>query len=369
MTDSPTITSGSPPAGETLLYVGTYADGRDEGIFVFRMDMHTGDLRRVGAVAGVPNPSFLAIHPDRRHLYAVSEVGDFGGGKSGAVYALALAPKTGLPAVLNAESSKGGYPCHLSVDRSGKYVLAANYGSGSVAVLPIGRDGRLGAATGFVQNVGKSKNPQRQEGPHAHEIILDTANRFALCADLGADRIFAYRFDPARGTISLNDAAGGTATPGSGPRHLTFDPPGRKLYVINEMASTITAYDYESRNGVLRPFQTVSTTPDGFAGSNTTAEIAFHPSGRLLFGSNRGHDSIAIFRVDARSGRLSALGHQSTLGRTPRGFGVDPGGRYLVAANQDSNTLVVFAIDAASGRLRPVGDPVPAPKPVCIVFP
>jgi 6-phosphogluconolactonase len=369
MTDSPKATTGAPATAETLVYIGTYADARDEGVLVFRLDRRTGSLRRVGGVAGVPNPSYLALHPGGRYLYAVSEVGNFGGGKSGAVCAFSLAPRTGLPTLLNQESSKGDSPCHLSVDRTGKNVLAANYGSGSVAVLPIGRDGNLGPATGFVQNVGKSKNAQRQEGPHAHMVVLDPANRFALCADLGADRIFAYRFDPARGTISLNDEAGATATPGSGPRHITFDAAGRRLYCIHEMDSTITAHDYDARSGVLRPFQTVSTLPEGFSGNNTTAEIAFHPSGRLLFGSNRGHDSIAIFRVDTRSGRLSALGHQSTLGRTPRCFGVDPTGQYLIAANQDSNSLVVFAVDVDSGRLRAVGDPVAAPKPVCVVFP
>jgi 6-phosphogluconolactonase len=367
MTDSPSAARAAP--GPTLVYIGTYANERNEGIFVFQMDRSAGTLRRVAAVSGVANPSFLALAPDRRHLYAVSEVDDFGGGNSGAVCAFALAPRTELPVLLNREASKGGGPCHVSLDRAGRYVAAANYGGGSVVVLPIGRDGRLGAATGFLQNTGSSINPQRQEGPHAHAVVFSPDNRFLICPDLGADRIFVYRFDADRGTIVPNDPVGAVATPGSGPRHVTFDPTSRRLYAINELDSTITAYQYEPRRGVLKAFQTISTLPGGFGGNSTTAEIAFHPSCRFLYGSNRGHDSIALFRVDGRSGRLRTLGHQSTLGKTPRCFAVDPTGRYLIAANQGSNTLVVFRIDLLSGALQPVGEPVSVPTPVCVVFP
>jgi 6-phosphogluconolactonase len=350
------------------VYVGTYTSGKSKGIYLFHLDLATGKLAPEGLVAECESPSFLAIHPNHRFLYAVNEVSNFGGMNSGAVSAFAIEPKSGHLTRLNQQSSRGAGPCHLSVDHQGKDVLVANYGSGSVAVLPIQPDGRLGPATAFIQHEGKSANPQRQEGPHAHSINVDATNRFAFAADLGLDKILVYRFDAARGTLTPNDPAAATIDPGSGPRHFAFHPNGRFAYVINEMGSTVTALAYDAAKGTLKPLQTLSTLPEGFTGNSSTAEVQVHPSGKFLYGSNRGHDSIAIFKIDPDTGRLTPAGHQSTQGKTPRNFGIDPTGQYLLAANQDSDTIVVFRIDPATGALAPTGQVVEAPKPVCVKF-
>jgi 6-phosphogluconolactonase len=245
-------------------------------------------------------------------------------------------------------------------------VLVANYGGGSVSVLPIQSDGRLGPATGFVQHEGSSVNPRRQERPHAHSMNLDAANRFAFAADLGLDKVLVYRFDANRGTIVPNDPPAATVAPGSGPRHFAFHPRGRNAYVINEMTSTVTAFRYDAGRGRLTELHTISTLPQGFTGNNSTAEVQVHPSGRFLYGSNRGHDSIAIFSIDSDTGRLTQVGHQPTGGRTPRNFGIDPTGVYLLAANQESSTVTVFRIDPRTGRLTPTGQTVNVPVPVCV---
>jgi 6-phosphogluconolactonase len=257
----------------------------------------------------------------------------------------------------------------VAVDRAGKNVLVANYGSGSVACLPIGGDGRLSPAASFQQHEGSGANPQRQQGPHAHSINLDAANRVAIAADLGLDKLFVYRFDAPQGTLTPNDPPFARVAPGSGPRHFAFHPDGAHAYVINEITLTITAFDYDPGRGVLSEIQTLSTLPEGVQGKNlSTAEVQVHPSGRFLYGSNRGHNTIAIFAIDPASGRLRAVGHQSTEGKTPRNFGIDPTGRYLLAANQDSGTMVVFRIDPQTGQLQPTGQSVAVPKPVCVKF-
>jgi 6-phosphogluconolactonase len=353
-------------AQEMLVYVGTYTDGRSKGIYLFRMDLTSGQLTPIGLAAETANPSFLAIHPNHRYLYAVNEIGNFEGTDSGAVSAFALDPVTGKLTPLNQQSSRGGGPCHLIVDREGKDVLVANYGGGCVAVLPIQPGGRLGPATCFIQHHGSSVNPQRQKEPHAHSINLDAANRFALAADLGLDKILIYRFDPDKGTLVPSDPAAAAVAPGSGPRHVAFHPNGRWAYVINEMASTVTTFDYDPKAGTLTTVQTVSTLPEGFTGSNTTAEIQIDPSGRFLYGSNRGHDSLAIFAIDPSTGRLTPVGRESTGGKNPRNFLIDPTGHYLLAANQDSDNIVVFRIDLQTGQLTRTGQVAEVPKPVCI---
>lgn len=358
---------GSPSSAGTLwVYVGTYTGGKSQGIYRFSLDRATGKLTPAGVVPATNNPSFLAIHPNRRFLYAVNETGNFNGQKSGAVSAFAIDAQTGNLTLLNQQPSRGDGPCHLAVDKSGKSVLVANYGGGSVAALPVGADGKLGPATAFIQHAGSSVNPRRQEGPHAHCILLDRDNRLAFSADLGLDKILIYRFDPARGTLVAHSPPAATVAPGSGPRHFAFHPNSRFAYVINELLSTVTAFRYDSRKGVLETLQTISTLPPGFSGNNSTAEIAVHPSGKFLYGSNRGHDSIAIFAVDSSSGRLTLVGHEPTQGKTPRNFAVDPSGSYLLAANQDSDSVVVFRIDPATGKLRPTGQSVEVPMPVCI---
>jgi 6-phosphogluconolactonase len=321
-----------------------------------------------GVAGETKNPSFLALHPDRRFLYAVGEIGDFAGKRTGAVSAFRIEPATGRLQMLNQESSGGAGPCHLTVDRSGRNVLVVNYGGGSVSVLPIREAGSLGPATAFVQHRGSSVNPRRQQGPHAHSINLDAANRFAFVADLGLDKIMVYRFDPAAGTLTANEPAWASVAPGSGPRHFAFHPSGQFAYVINEISSTLTAFRYDASRGSLSELQTVSSLPAGPVEGNSTAEIQVHPSGKFVYGSNRGHNSIAVFAVDGGAGRLTLVEHESTQGKAPRNFGIDPTGQFLLACNQDSHTIVGFRIDQQTGALTPTGQKLDVPSPVCVKF-
>jgi 6-phosphogluconolactonase len=360
-----------PAAAKYRVYVGTYTNGNStsRGIYQFELDTVSGELTARGLACESVNPSFLAVHPSRRFLYAVGEVAEFGGEKTGAVSAFTIDAASGSLSLLNQQSSRGQGPCYVTVDRAGKNALVANYGSGSVACLPIGGDGRLAPASSFVQHHGASVDPQRQKEPHAHSINLDLANRFAVAADLGLDKLLVYRFDTGQGTLSPNDPPFTQVAQGSGPRHFAFHPAGRHAYVINEILCTVTAFDYDSERGVLGEIQTVSTLPGiPVAKGYSTAEVQVHPSGRFLYGSNRGHDTIAIFAIDAATGRLQPSGHQSTGGKTPRNFGIDPTGRFLLAANQDSGTVVVFRIDPQSGQLQPTGQKVEVPKAVCVKF-
>lgn len=357
----------SAKSDKTSVYVGTYTQRGSKGIYLAHLDTNSGELRLEGLAGEVVNPSFLAIHPNRRFLYAIGEVGQFAGGKGGAVSAFAIDTESGKLNLLNQKSSRGPGPCHVVVDKSGKNALVANYGGGSVACLPIGEDGRLGDATSFIQHQGSSVNPQRQKGPHAHSINLDPANRFAFAPDLGLDWIKIYAFDAARNSLTPHDPSAGV-TPGSGPRHFDFHPNGRVAYVINELASTITAFGYDADRGTLQTIQTVSALPDSFEGKSFTADVHVHPSGKYVYGSNRGHDSIAIFAVDSATGKLTPIGHESTEGKTPRNFGIDPTGAYLLAANQDTDNIVVFRIDPATGKLSPTGQSIRVPMPVCVKF-
>jgi 6-phosphogluconolactonase len=354
-------------AADYLVYFGTYTRGESKGIYVARFDPAAGRLGQVELAAETPSPSFLAIHPNKRFLYAVSELYAASGPKGGAVSAFAIDRATGKLTLLNKVSSRGGGPCHLAIDKTGKFIAVANYGTGSAAVMPIQEDGRLGEAAGFQQHSGSSVDPKRQQGPHAHSVNFSPDNRFLFVADLGLDRVLIYRFDAAKGTIEPNDPPFAAVKPGSGPRHFTFHPNGRFAYVINEMASTVTAFAYDARRGALREIQTISTLPKDFTGTNHTAEVLAHPSGRFLYGSNRGHDSIAVFSISAK-GTLTPVEQTSTQGKVPRNFNLDPAGAWLLAANQDSDNVVVFRIDAQTGRLKPNGEPVRVVAPVCIKF-
>ncbi|MBI4582149.1 MAG: lactonase family protein [Planctomycetes bacterium] len=358
---------GSAAVRTWRVYIGTYTRGESKGIYLFEMEAASGELRPAGVAAETKNPSFLAVHPSRKFLYAVGEISDFAG-KSGAISAFAVEPASGKLRLLNQQPSGGQGPCHVIVDAAGRNALAANYGSGSAAVLPIGPDGSLGKPSSVVQHEGSGPNPQRQAGPHAHSINLDPAGRYAFVPDLGLDRIFIYRFDAGAGSLARNDPPAAAVAPGAGPRHFAFHPTGGFAYVINELASTITAFVYDAHRGALKELQTIGTLPQGFTEPNTTAEVQVHPSGRFVYGSNRGLDSIAIFSVDAESGRLTAIGHESTRGKTPRNFGIDPAGKWLIAANQGSDTLAVFRIDERTGRLQPTGPTVNVPLPVCVKF-
>jgi 6-phosphogluconolactonase len=351
-----------------IVFVGTYTKDRTEGINRFLLDPKTGALTPLGVTPDGRNPSFLALDTAHRRLYAVNEVGEFDGQATGSVTAYTIGPDNGELALLNRQSSGGSGPCHLTLDSAGRNVLVANYGGGSVAVLPIALDGQLGAPTCVIQHVGSSVDKSRQEGPHAHSVTLDAANRFAIVADLGLDKLMVYRFDADQGKLVPNQPPFAEVAPGSGPRHFAFGAEERHAYVINEMASTITEMEYDAEHGTFKAVQTVHTLPQDYSGQNTTAEIQLDPSGRFLYGSNRGHNSIAIFAVAPGTGRLHLVGFQSTEGKNPRNFAIDPTGTFLLAANQDSDSIIVFRIDPRSGLLKPTGHQAHVPHPVCIRY-
>ncbi len=355
-------------AAKLLVYVGTYTQGLSKGIYLTRLDLSRGTLEPAIVAAEVSNPSFLAAAPRGMFLYAVGELNEVGGKSSGAISALAIDPTDGKLTLLNQQSTQGAGTCHLAIDRNGKYVVVANYTGGSVSCLPIEADGRLGKVVCLVEHKGSSINHRRQEGAHAHGVYLDAANRFLVVPDLGLDKVMIYRFDDNAGMLTANDPAFVATAAGAGPRHFAFHPNGRYAYVINELNSTLTAMSYDAEHGVLRPLQTVSTLPPRFHGVNTCAEVQVHPSGKFVYGSNRGHDSIAIFSVDAATGRLRFVGHEPTRGKEPRNFAIDPSGRYLLAANQSSDNVVVFRIDAVTGRLRATGSTAHVSMPVCVTM-
>jgi 6-phosphogluconolactonase len=364
------VTGQGKPAGDVLVYFGTYTNAKSKGIYVSRLDMASGALSRPQLAAETPSPSFLALRPKGDFLYAVNEVDTFGGKRSGSVSAFSIDRASGKLTALNQESSEGAGPAHLEVDHSGRNVLVANYGGGSIAVLPIAADGRLKPASSTVQHTGSSVNPDRQKSPHAHAITVDSTNHFAYVADLGLDKVMIYRFDADRGTLTANDPPSASVEPGAGPRHFAIHPSGRFAYVINEIACTVTAFTRDPKNGALTTMQTITTLPSGQSVQKgySTAEIMVHPSGKFLYGSNRGHDSIVAFAIDPKSGRLTYIEHQPTQGSTPRGFGIDPTGKFLIAGNQRSDSVVVFRIDAASGRLTAAGQPIEVGAPVSVVF-
>ena len=360
--------AASATAAQYRVYFGTYtAGGKSKGIYCSHFDTATGVLSAPELAAETTNPSFLAIHPNHRFLYAV---GELTGQKAGALTAFALDPNSGKLTPLNQQPSGGAGPCHVSLDRKGRHALIANYSGGSVAVLPINSDGTLREASAFVQHTGSSINPKRQTTPHAHAFYLDAANRFAFAPDLGLDKVMIYRFDAARGTLAPNEPAFAPVASGSGPRHFAFHPGGRFGYVINELLCTITGFRYDSRKGALHEIQTLSTLPEGesLQVGYSTAEIFVHPNGKFLYGSNRGHDTIAVFGIDRRTGKLTPIQHVSTQGKTPRNFNLDPTGTYLFAANQGSDNVVVFRVDTATGHLMPTGQRISLGAPVCIEF-
>jgi 6-phosphogluconolactonase len=350
-----------------FVYVGTFTNQKSKGIYAWRFHPESGALTSIGLVAETPSPSFLAVHPNGRFLYAVNEIENYQGGRSGSVTAFAIDGATGRLRTLNTVSSRGPGPCHLALDREGKCLLVANYAGGSVASFPVRGDGTLAEATSFYQHSGVVALPERQGGPHAHSVLASPDNRFALVADLGLDEVLVYRLNAAKALMEPNDPPFAKVRAGAGPRHLAFDPSGRVVYLINEIGSTITSFAYDAARGGLRELKTVSTLPGDFHGQNNTAEIAVHPSGRFVYGSNRGHDSIAVFGADG-SGGLTLVEHVSTQGKIPRNFAIDPTGRYLFAANQNSDSIVLFRIDGASGKLTAAGITIEAPTPVCVAF-
>jgi 6-phosphogluconolactonase len=350
------------------VYVGTYTGPVSKGIYRLDFDPVSGALTSRAVAAETTNPSFLAISPNKKFLYAANEVGRFGGKAAGSISSFAIDPKTGDLAPLNQKSSGGADPCYVVVDPLGKFVLTANYSGGSVEVLPIEPDGKLGDPTAFLQHQGSSVDKARQSAPHAHSVDLYFSGKIAVAADLGLDKLMVYRFDPLQGTLIPNATPHASVAPGSGPRHFAFHPDGKHAYAINEMASAVTAFEFDPSQGTLAEVRTISTRAPGGKPGNSTAEILVHPSGKFVYGSNRGDDTLVIYSVEPASGTLNLVGHQSTGGKTPRSFGIDPNGRFLIAANQNSNTLVVFRIDPETGLLKQVGEPVGVPAPVCVKF-
>ncbi len=352
----------------TLVYIGigTYTPsmphvaGKAGGIEVYHLDSATGALTFAHRLEDVVNPSYLTLDPRRRYLYCVEEIAE------GRVRAFRIDPSTGMLTTLNHQSSYGSGPNYVSVDKEGRWVLVANYDSGSIAMLPVQEDGGLGTATDVVQHEGRSIHAERQKGPHAHWTGMDLANRFALVVDLGLDAIVSYRLDGTDGRLVRNDAC--AMQPGAGSRHLAFRPDGRYVYVMNELDSTLVTCAYNATTGGLRPIQRLSTVPPHFTGTNWTAAVRIAPSGRFVYGSNRGHDSIVIFASDPATGMLSYMGHEPTQGRTPRDFNIDPTGTFLFVANQDSNTIVTFRIDSVTGQLSATGQVTEATTPACIDF-
>jgi 6-phosphogluconolactonase len=363
-------TSGdNSKAAQYFAFIGTYTAKTDsKGIYSFHFDSGTGRLTSMAVAATTPDPSFLTVAHNEKYLYAVNELSEFGGKKSGAVTSYSIDAKSGKLVQLNQVASGGADPCYVSFDQSGKYLLVANYTGGSVSTFPIAADGHIGPAAAFVQHTGSGPNKERQEGPHAHYSATSADNRFVFVVDLGLDEVVVYRFDPATGSLTPNDPPFAKLAPGAGPRHLAFHPNGKFVYVLNEVIPTVTALAYDSKSGSFSTLQTLSTIPKDFTAHNDTAEIVVHPSGKFLYASNRGHDSIAEFTIDPAKGTLTLAGDFPTQGKTPRNFALDPTGKFLLAANQESNNIVIFRIDQSTGALVATGQVAQVPAPVDIVF-
>src|SRR5271157_1819394 len=363
--------------GKMRVYVGTYTDpilfgtgevfqGKGEGIYCYDLDPVTGQLRLSGTTTGVTNPSYLALDPAQRYLYAVNELKMFENAPTGTVSAFSVDAATGALTFLNRRPTSGTDPCHVVLARDGRLVFVANYMSGSVSVFPVARDGSLEAASDFIQHTGSSVDPKRQKGPHAHSTVLDAESRFALVPDLGLDKVLVYRIDRERGKLSANSSPWVQARPGAGPRYLAFHPNGKFVYLINELDSTIVAFSFNVDSGALQELQSVPTLPGDFHGASSCADLQVTPAGTFLYGSNRGHDSIVIYGIDPATGMLRYVGHESTRGKNPRSFAIDPTGAFLIAANQSSDNLVTYRMNGKTGGLEATGTSVDVPTPVCV---
>ncbi|HWD91091.1 MAG TPA: lactonase family protein [Verrucomicrobiae bacterium] len=357
-----------------LVYVGTFTGtaAKSKGIYYFRADRDPVSqnigLTPLGLAAETPSPSFLALDSQRRLLFCANEMNSFEGKPGGGVSAFSIDPATGQLKLIDQQSSMGAGPCHLVLDKTGRNLLVANYGSGNVAVLPVAADGRLGEATCVVQDTGKGPNPGRQQGPHAHCVALSPDNRFAFVCDLGTDKVMIFQFDARHGKLTPNDPPFASVPPGAGARHIVFHPNGKFAHVINEMGSSVTVFAYDARAGALKELQTRSTLPEHYGEPSTGAEIAIEPSGRFLFASNRGHNTLSQFAVDPKNGTLDWIAELDSGGKTPRHFGIEPSGKYLAVCNQDSDTVQMCRIEPGNGRLKPMGELTHVPSPVCAVF-
>ena len=363
---------GRNVASSYFVYVGTYTGPTSKGIYGFRFDPKTGQFTPTGVAAELPNPSWLITGPQHRFLYAVTEMGPEPGAddykKNGFISSYSINPKTGALTFLNKVDAGGGGSCHLVLDKAGKTLFVANYGSGNVASFAIKADGSIGERTGFDQFSGSSVNPARQSGPHAHAVVFSPDYRFLFVPDLGTDQVKIFRVDAAKGTFAHNDPAFATVKPGLGPRHFTFGKDGKFAYTLCEMGSSVAVFAYDPVKGALTPVQTISTLPSGFKGEDDSAEIEVDRSGRFLYASNRGNDSITVFAIDPAKGTLTKVQVEPSQGKIPRNFALDPTGKYLVVGNQKSDQMVVFSVDQKDGQLKPTGQVVDVPAPVSILF-
>lgn len=372
------LAAQTPGSGKYFLYAGTSTNrSTSKGIYVSRYDAATGKADPLELAAESPSPTFLAVHPNHKFLYAVNEISNFAapgatpgatpGARMGSVTAFSIDLKTGHLTQLNSVASKGGGPTHLSIDRTGKWVAAANYGGGSTVLFPVHEDGTLGEATGFVQHTGSGAT-QRQAGPHAHGAYFSPDSRFVFVCDLGLDKIMAYRID-ASGALSPLDPAFAPLKPGSGPRHMAFAPNGRFAYTANELNSTVTAFSYDKATGHLAEIQTLPaiTGYEGANGVNYPAEIEVDSRGKFVYAANRNGDNIAVFAI-AADGKLTPASQTSVGGKYPRHFALDPSGKYLFAENQNSENIVEFRVDQTTGALTPTGVELKVANPMCVVF-
>jgi 6-phosphogluconolactonase len=363
---------GRNVASSYFVYVGTYTGPTSKGIYGFRFDPKTGKFTSMGLVAELPNPSWLVTDPQHRFLYAVTEMGPEPGAddykKNGFISSYSISPKTGALTFLNKVDAGGGGSCHLVIDKTGKTIFVANYGSGNVASFALKADGSIGERTGFDQHSGSSIDAARQTGPHAHAVVLSSDDRFLFVPDLGLDQVKIYRVDAAKGTFTPNDPAFATVKPGLGPRHFAFGKDTKFAYTLCEMGSSVAVFAYDPVKGSLTPVQTISTLPSDFKGEDDSAEIEVDRSGRFLYASNRGNDSVTVFAIDPAKGTLTKVQVEPTQGKIPRNFALDPTGKYLVAGNQKSDQMAVFAVDQNDGQLKPTGQVVDVPAPVSILF-
>jgi len=349
-----------------MVYVGTYAKPEEESIFGYRLNPETGELTQALAVKGGENPSYLIVDARRQYLYAVNEVGEYKGKKGGGLSAFTIDPDTGNLTFLNEQSTVGGSPCYISADGSGNFLFVANYMGGNVCVFPIQPNKEVGPASDMEQHIGSGKNKKRQEAAHAHCIISGPGNEFVFAIDLGLDKVYAYKLDDKSGQLSLQKKPAFTSKPGSGPRHLVFHPNEQYAYLIHELNSTMAALTYEPKSGSFKVLQTISTLPEDFTGESYCADVHVSVDGRFLYGSNRGHNSLVVYAIDAETGKLTLVQHVDTQGNWPRNFTLDPSGRILLVANERSNNIVTYRIDTQTGMLTPTGVSVEVPAPVCL---
>jgi 6-phosphogluconolactonase len=361
------LTLSTMSAQNWIAYVGTYTQGFSRGIYSLSYDPATGSLTPIALAAQTVSPSFLAAHPNGRILVAVNESRRYNGiANSGSVSSFSIDPATGDLTLINAVPTRGADPCHVTFDRTGRWLFVANYGGGNIAVFPVAENGTLSEATQIIQHEGSSANPVRQEAAHVHSVDVSPDNRYLYVSDLGKDQILVYNLDAATGRLTLHSTT--NLKPGTGPRHLAFSRDRRYLYSLGEIAATVTTFRHDDATAALEELQSITTLPHGYIGEKSAAEIAVDPSGRFLYASNRAHNSIAAFSIDAEQGRLMLIGHVATQGRTPRHFTIDPDGSHLIVANQDTDTLTVFNIHPETGALLLASEPLGVPRPVCLLL-